>query len=110
MRFMGYTLGKEGQGGGVVANTLTFSFALKVVSELEMTRISYVVDNEWTVNLDHVMGSGYQVGKVETELGRDIVNLARGKLRGIEGMMNRYKWFFRAVPDPEGGVNGKMCA
>lgn len=94
----------------VIGRTLTFNFGMKVISKLEMTRISYVLDNHWMVNLDHVKGSGYQVGKVEAELGTGYGKEAIGVARRIEEMMDKYRWFFRSVPDPADGVQGKMCA
>lgn len=100
---------------GVIGRTLTFNFGMKIISTLEMTRISYVLDNHWMVNLDHVKGSGYQVGKVEAELGaghgeEEVIGVARQKAVQIEEMMDKYRWFFRSVPDPADGVKGKMCA
>lgn len=99
---------------GVIGRTLTFNFGMNVISMLEMTRISYVLDNHWMVNLDHVKGSGYQVGKVEAELGagygEEAIGVARQKAVQIEEMMDKYRWFFRSVPDPADGVKGKMCA
>lgn len=123
MKFMQGLLGKDammmrnddGRKENVVGNTLTFNFEMKVISELKMRRISYILDNKWLVDLDHVKGSGYQVGKIEAELGAEseeetVVGMAREKVMQIEEMMDQYKWFFRAVPDPEDGVKGKMCA
>lgn len=65
----------------IVARTLSFNFGMKAISKLEMTRISYVLDNQWMVHLVHVKGSGYQVGKVEAELGseygKEVAGVAR---------------------------------
>lgn len=123
MIFMEGLLGKDammmmnddGREEGVVGRTLTFNFGMKVISELKMTRISYVLDNKWMVNFDRVKGSGYQVGKVEAELGvgsgeEKVIGMAREKVEEIEDMMDKYRWFFREVPDPADGVKGKMCA
>ncbi|KAL0637075.1 hypothetical protein Q9L58_003898 [Maublancomyces gigas] len=98
----------------IVGRTLSSNFGMETVSELEMTRISYVLDNKWVVHLDHVKGSGYQVGKVEAELGAgygpEVAGVARQKAAQIEEMMDKYRWFFRSVPDPADGVKGKICA
>lgn len=98
----------------IVGRTLSSNFRMGTVSELEMTRISYVLDNKWMGHLDHVKGSGYQVGKVEAELGagygEEAAGMARQKAAQIEEMMDKYRWFFRSVPDPADGVKGKICA